>query len=747
MTYIPLPPSKARTATFTVGPPGSTADYVCTGTNDQDTIQSAINAISAGGQGTVFVKEGTYVWGGSTKLAFNGRKVKLVGAGIGKTTFTLQSGFSSGVMVQDLSTTQGNIEIAGITWNASGKANVGYVHLYQGDNISIHDCEFTGMASPVTSHWAVRIGNYDGANQSGTQSRNVRFCNNTMHDSDTGTNEQLLFINQRDGFVQNNVWRDNTNSNAYELMLYINNVNVDVSRNIFESPAANSIGVMESRTISVNNNQFLFDANYNCVTIINSLNVRVEYNLAENTYVSGTGSFVNMFDRLDGPDGFGHLFSPAYSSCLSIKGNFIKGFARAVNAQTGGTVLGVPYTLSQNNISIIGNDLKGMLTCALTLGVDDVANNLSDIYVAHNNVWSWAGTSTGAIQLRGYTSGVGQMKNIVIESNYITPSSGGANSSAVRAIACTVKCIQNNHFEGTGQGFLAISTATGAVITRQFNNYGQSYGAANQVVGLNSGATDLEAKTITAGSGISVTHGTGTITLAATGSSGGDVSSNTSTSVDSEIALFSGTAGKTIKRATGSGIASLSSGVLSTVTAPSGTILGTTDSQTVDNKTWGTGNIFSGTSVTPSAPASGSTKVYGIGTTPNRMAIQLASGSEQIILTQQNFPAWGALVVALTDAATINTDASAGTVFTVTLGGNRTLANPTNPVDGQKIMYRVKQPASGGPWTLTYGTAFRFSADIPQPVLTTTASKMDRLAFEYNGADAKFDVIGVSRGY
>lgn len=43
----------------------------------------------------------------------------------------------------------------------------------------------------------------------------------------------------------------------------------------------------------------------------------------------------------------------------------------------------------------------------------------------------------------------------------------------------------------------------------------------------------------------------------------GDVSSNTATSVDSEIALFSGTGGKTIKRATGTGVAHVTSGVLS----------------------------------------------------------------------------------------------------------------------------------------------------------------------------------------
>ena len=47
------------------------------------------------------------------------------------------------------------------------------------------------------------------------------------------------------------------------------------------------------------------------------------------------------------------------------------------------------------------------------------------------------------------------------------------------------------------------------------------------------------------------------------GAGGGDVSSNTSTSVDSEIALFSDTSGKVLKRATGTGVAHVTSGVLS----------------------------------------------------------------------------------------------------------------------------------------------------------------------------------------
>jgi hypothetical protein len=75
----------------------------------------------------------------------------------------------------------------------------------------------------------------------------------------------------------------------------------------------------------------------------------------------------------------------------------------------------------------------------------------------------------------------------------------------------------------------------------------------------------------------------------------GDVSHASATSVDNEVVLFSGTGGKTIKRATGSGIPKLTSGVISVATP--GTDYSTPGStDTLTNKTFnanGTGNSIS----------------------------------------------------------------------------------------------------------------------------------------------------------
>jgi len=103
-------------------------------------------------------------------------------------------------------------------------------------------------------------------------------------------------------------------------------------------------------------------------------------------------------------------------------------------------------------------------------------------------------------------------------------------------------------------------------------------------------------------------------------------------------------------------------------------------------------------------------------------------------------------VVALTDGVNIATDASLGNIFTVTLAGNRTLDNPTNPSNGQKAIWRIKQDATGSR-TLAFGAAFRFGTDITGITLTTTASKTDYIGAVYNGTDSKWDIIAFVKGY
>jgi hypothetical protein len=101
---------------------------------------------------------------------------------------------------------------------------------------------------------------------------------------------------------------------------------------------------------------------------------------------------------------------------------------------------------------------------------------------------------------------------------------------------------------------------------------------------------------------------------------------------------------------------------------------------------------------------------------------------------------------ALTDAATITTDASVGNYFRVTLGGNRTLANPTNPTDGQKVIWELIQDATGSR-TITLDTAFAVGSTIGTITLTTTASKRDFLGAIYNAVTSKWYVLALSKGY
>jgi hypothetical protein len=84
-------------------------------------------------------------------------------------------------------------------------------------------------------------------------------------------------------------------------------------------------------------------------------------------------------------------------------------------------------------------------------------------------------------------------------------------------------------------------------------------------------------------------------------------------------------------------------------------------------------------------------------------------------------------ITALTDGATITPDLTVSANFSVTLGGNRTLANPSAMTVGQSGSIFITQDGTGSR-TLAYGSQWDF-ANGTAPTLTTTANAVDRLDY------------------
>lgn len=147
--------------------------------------------------------------------------------------------------------------------------------------------------------------------------------------------------------------------------------------------------------------------------------------------------------------------------------------------------------------------------------------------------------------------------------------------------------------------------------------------------------------------------------------------------------------------------------------------------------------------------ASGSTTIASLAVGTNGKFLIVASG----------LPAWHTLaladipnlssVVTLTDASTITVDASlfqsGNTIGRVTLGGNRTLQNPTNSTNGQILNFEIVQDATGSR-TLSYDTKYAFTTDVPSPTLSTGANKHDFLSFRYNSTADKWYAQAVNLG-
>lgn len=204
--------------------------------------------------------------------------------------------------------------------------------------------------------------------------------------------------------------------------------------------------------------------------------------------------------------------------------------------------------------------------------------------------------------------------------------------------------------------------------------------------------------------------------------SGGDASTNTSTSVDSEIVAFSGTGGKTLKRLnTLTGVPKLTAGVVSIATLGTdylsnasslpaanltGTIAtarlgsGTADATTVllGNQTWGTAasGTLASTALVLKGDGAGNAIAATLGTdylssASNLNGSNVASGT---VANARLTTAVQRLVAAASDlAAGTAIDWSVSTMFYKTLSANTTFTF-SNDTDGYSIMVKILNTAS-----------------------------------------------------
>lgn len=123
---------------------------------------------------------------------------------------------------------------------------------------------------------------------------------------------------------------------------------------------------------------------------------------------------------------------------------------------------------------------------------------------------------------------------------------------------------------------------------------------------------------------------------------------------------------------------------------------------------------------------------------------QDATSTDAARLAAQNqySAAQGVTPVALTDAATIATNAALSNCFSVTIAGDRTLGLPSNLVAGRTYIWAIKQDAVGGR-TLSYVSVFKWSLGVP-PTLPTAPNALSLITGYFDGtviaATAMLDV-------
>lgn len=107
-------------------------------------------------------------------------------------------------------------------------------------------------------------------------------------------------------------------------------------------------------------------------------------------------------------------------------------------------------------------------------------------------------------------------------------------------------------------------------------------------------------------------------------------------------------------------------------------------------------------------------------------------------------------IITVTEASPVVFNATQGTHFRLTLTANRTIAEPLNSADGQRIVLEVIGGGSGGPWTLTLTTGVDASfayGDGFSSIPPIVVGKRYYIGLQFTQANIRWHVLSVAGGF
>lgn len=433
----------------------------------------------------------------------------------------------------------------------------------------------------------------------------------------------------------------------------------------------------------------------------------------------------------------------------------------SLTATNSGTVTSVDFSGGTTGLTVSGNPItsSGTITLSGTLGVahgGTGATTLTGI-LKGNGTSAFSAASAGTDYLAPFGS---QTANYV----YASPN-GTAGNPTFRALVADDIPTLNQNTTGTA------SNVTGTVAVANGGTGQTSYTDGQLLIGNSTGNT-LTKATLTAGSGISITNGGGSITITST-AGGGSVTSVAQSftggliSVSGSPITSSGTLALTVAGTSGgipyfsSGTTWASSGALAANAivlgggagaAPATTTTGTGVVTAVGNAVNTTGGLVtqsgtlaasalllgggSGTAI--SSTTTGSGVVTALGNAANATGGFATINGTATLTNKRVDPR----VVSAASASSLTPDISAADQYAYTaLAANLAINAPTGtPVDGNRLMFRILD--NGTSRTLTWdGTYTVIGVTLPT---STTANKTTYVGCIYNAAATRWDVVAVT---